>query len=171
MILIFSIVIMVNIPYQLSRAQSISEAGALFLTFPPGSRANAMGGAHTALLDDIYALYFNPANIIRVEKGAFGFYNHQWSGSRPITFTGGVYSSKYGSFGFAFNNFDIDIRGPFGEELNSYERAFQLTYAHKVSPKVSVGGTIKFVQEFFDQPQGISDASANAWAFDIGILI
>jgi hypothetical protein len=153
----------------LSHAQS--EAGASFLTLPPGSRANAMGLAYTAVADDFYALYFNPAGLTRLQKGSVGFYRHKWLGSLPVTFTGGVYTTKYGAFGFAFNNFDIDTRGPFGEELNSYERAFQFTYANKVGSNFAFGGTIKLIQEKFDQPQGFTDASADAWGFDLGILV
>lgn len=154
----------------LSHAQSVSVAAA-FLNLPPGSRANAMGLAHTAVADDFYALYFNPAGIVRLQKGSAGFYHHQWLRMLPITFTGGVYTTKYGAFGFAFNNFDINTRGPFGEELNSYERAFQFTYANQLGSHFAIGGTIKFVQEKFEQPQGFPDVSANAWAFDMGILV
>ncbi|MFQ5753518.1 MAG: PorV/PorQ family protein [bacterium] len=153
------------------QAQTTSIAGAGFLTLPPGSRANAMGGAYTALADDIYALYFNPAGITRLQKGSIGFYHHQWLGMLPITFTGGVYNTRYGSFGFAFNNFDIDTKSSLGEELNSYERAFQVTYANKVGSHFAIGGTIKFVREKFDQPQDIPNVAANAWSFDIGVLV
>lgn len=153
-----------------SYTQSISEAGALFLSIPPGSRANAMGSAHTAVADDFYALYFS---ITRLQKGSIGVFHHDFAGivGLPITFTGAVYTTRYGSFGFAFNNIDIDTESPFGGKLNSYERAFQLTYAKQVSAHVAIGSTIKLVQEKFDQPTGIPDASANAWAFDIGILV
>lgn len=130
----------------LSHAQSISEAAALFLTLPPGSRANAMGAAHVAVVDDFYSLYDNPAGIARLQKGSVGFYHHQWLRMLPITFTGAVYTTKFGSFGFAFNNFDIDARGPFGEKLNSYERSFQFTYANQVGSYFVVGGTIKLLQ-------------------------
>lgn len=155
----------------LNHAQSVSEAGAAFLTLPPGSRANAMGLANTAVADDFYALYFNPAGIARLQKGSAGFYQHEWLGIVPVTFTGAVYTTKLGSFGFAFNNFDIDTRGPFGEELSSYERSFQFTYANQVGSHVALGGTIKLIQEKFDQPQGFTDASAHAWGLDIGILV
>lgn len=152
----------------LSHAQS--EAGALFLIIPPGSRANAMGAAQTALADDIYALYFNPAGIAKLQKGGAGFFHHEWFGFFPITFVGGVYATKAGSFGFAFNNMNLP-ESFLGEDLNSYERAFQLTFANQVSSHFAIGGSIKLVKTKFDQISGVPDASASALGIDVGILV
>jgi hypothetical protein len=151
-----------------SHAQS--EAGALFLTLPPGSRANAMGAAQTALADDIYAMHFNPAGIARLQKGGAAFFHHEWFDFFPITFVGGAYVTKIGSFGFAFSNFDINESGFFGQ-LDSYERAFQASYANQLSAKVAIGGSVKLVKTKFDQPTGVPDASASALGIDVGILV
>ena len=84
---------------RLSFAQTQSDAAVISLNFPPGSRANAMGSAHTAVTDVFLALYFNPAGIARLEKGSAGFYRHQWFGRFPITFAGAVYATRHGSGG------------------------------------------------------------------------
>lgn len=172
--LILSIALLIAAVFPIpGNTQSLDEAGAFFLGIPPGSRANAMGSAHTAAADDFYALYFNPAGITRLQKGSIGFFHHGFAGivDLPITFTGAVYRTHYGFWGLAFNNIDIDTESPFGGKLNSYERAFQLTYANQVSAHFAIGGTIKLVREKFDQPTGIPNVSANAWAFEIGILV
>ncbi len=152
-------------------SQSVSEAGALFLTLLPTSRANAMGGAQTAVADDFNALYFNPAGIARLQKGAAGFYRHDWFTGAPVTFTSAVYKTKFGSVGFAFNDFSIETGGRFGEVLNSYERAFQFTYARQFNSHLAVGGSLKLVREKFDQGQGLQDVTANAWGLDFGVLV
>ena len=40
-----------------------SEAGAIFLLIAPGARAGGMGEAQTAVANDAYASYWNPAGL------------------------------------------------------------------------------------------------------------
>ncbi len=40
-----------------------SEAGAIFLLIAPGARAGGMGEAQTAVANDAYASYWNPAGF------------------------------------------------------------------------------------------------------------
>ena len=105
-----------------------------------------------------------------MEKGSAGFYRHQWFGIFPITFTGAVYTTKHGSFGFVFNNFDTNAQTSFGEQLNSYERSFPMTYGRQISSHVLLGGTVKWVRGNFELAQNLPDA-ANVCGFDIGILV
>ncbi len=154
---------------RLSFAQS--EAAVLSLTIPPGSRANAMGSAHTAVADDFLALYFNPAGIAHLQKGAVGYYHHDWQfiGNHPITFAGAVYMTKLGSLGFAVYNWDFNIPDSFAPSY--YERAIQFTYARQVSVHFNLGGSVKWIRSKIGVPQDFPDVAANALGFDIGILV
>ena len=101
-----------------------------------------MGGAQTAAANDFYALHFNPAGLSRLQKGAAGFYRHKWIlGQFPITFTGGVYSTRYGTLGIALSHFDLEETA-LGETVFSYERAFQFSYAKQVNANTASGGTL-----------------------------
>lgn len=123
------------------------------------------------MADDIYALYYNPAGIACLKKGGAAFTHYNYGlGDLPITFAAAAYRTKLGSFGVAVNNLDINSRF-LGDELNSYERSLQLTYAHQLSAKVIVGGSVKWVRTSFEQPPGAPAASANALGLDIGILV
>ena len=54
-----------------SNAQTITKTGttaAKFLSLGIGPRADAMGGAYTAVADDPYALYWNPAGIASIDQ-------------------------------------------------------------------------------------------------------
>lgn len=78
------------------------ETSALFLTFKPGSRANAMGGAQTAIADDFYSAYYNPAGLVNAKRLMIGFNQIKWFGDLKHTYTGGVLQTPLGSVGFVF---------------------------------------------------------------------
>jgi hypothetical protein len=154
-------------------AHAQSESAAEFLVFfPPGSRANAMGSANTAVADDIYALHFNPAGIARLQKGGAAFFHHSLGGrfGLPMTFVGAAYRTQYGTFGTAVNNLNLDDSF-LGEELNSYERSMQITYANQLGEKVAVGASLKWIRQRFDNPGSNFDVTANGVGLDVGILV
>ncbi|MFA6091711.1 MAG: PorV/PorQ family protein [Elusimicrobiota bacterium] len=51
-------------------AASIGTAGSEFLNLDVGPRYIAMGGAGSAVVDDIYSLYWNPAGLSRIPRAA-----------------------------------------------------------------------------------------------------
>ena len=50
-----------------SSVSNVGTTAAAFLNIGVGSRANAMGGAFTAMADDATALYWNPAGLANLE--------------------------------------------------------------------------------------------------------
>ncbi len=155
------------------QAQSLNTAAATFLNITPGSRPNAMGSAQTALAEDLFALYYNPAGIADLQRGSAGFFRHNLWGKAgfPLTFVGGVLATKVGVVGVAFNNLNLDSSSPFGDTINSYERAFQLSLARKMGSNVALGGSLKLVRSKLGGFQDGSDFSANAIAVDFGLLV
>ena len=51
---------------------NVGSSGSLFQKIGVGARAAGMGGAFSALADDITALYWNPAGIARLKGERFG---------------------------------------------------------------------------------------------------
>jgi len=47
---------------------AIGTAGSQFLTLDIGARGIAMGGAYTAVTDDAYSLYWNPAGLAKIPR-------------------------------------------------------------------------------------------------------
>ncbi|MBN1638193.1 MAG: UPF0164 family protein, partial [Ignavibacteriales bacterium] len=57
----------------------VGTTAANFLKIGAGARAIGMGGAYTALSDDIYSVYYNPAGIARTEgTGQVSFNHAEW---------------------------------------------------------------------------------------------
>ncbi|MFP4522622.1 MAG: hypothetical protein ACLFQK_10790, partial [Fibrobacterota bacterium] len=47
----------------IGRTFAVGQAAAISLNFPPGGRATGMGEAFTALADDVFTTYYNPAGL------------------------------------------------------------------------------------------------------------
>ncbi len=54
------------------------EAGAIFLLISPGARAGGMGEAQTAIADDAYASYWNPAGLGFLQGTEVAFMHVNW---------------------------------------------------------------------------------------------
>ncbi len=55
-----------------------SEAGSIFLLIAPSARAGGMGEAHTAVADDAYASYWNPAGLGFLEGTELALMHVNW---------------------------------------------------------------------------------------------
>lgn len=53
--------------------EAIGTSGAEFLTMDVGARGIALGGAYTALTNDVYSLYWNPAGLTKIPRLSLGF--------------------------------------------------------------------------------------------------
>ena len=129
-----------------------------------------MGGAYSALADDITALYWNPAGIARlpgVNVGAsythwFGNVTHNFIGvTMPISerYRAGVSLTMvdYGSLNFATIQNDANA-GTF----NANDLSFGVTIAGSLTDRFSFGATGKYLRS------SILDMSADGLAFDAG---
>src|SRR5208282_3523353 len=63
-------------------------SGADFLQIPSGARGAAMGGAFTAVADDVNALTWNPAGLSMLEYPEFGYLYMLYLGDTGYNFGG-----------------------------------------------------------------------------------
>jgi hypothetical protein len=159
-------------------------SGAQFLKLGAGARAGAMADAFTAVADDAYAAYYNPAGLSRLPRPQFG-------GAHSSLFQGVTYQSL--SFVVPFGRGegrerietvgnkhalalsiyylgvgDIERRSgdstlPVGT-FNSADSAYALSYSYASSDRLSLGFTGKYVHESIDSYSG------SAMAADLGVL-
>ena len=153
---------------------SLNKTGttaAQFLKIGIGPRAIGMGGAFTALADDINAMYWNPAGLSRMNSKE-AFFNHvDW-----------IMDVKMENAGFALDVADLGTLGAFisvmsmddmpvrtlqqpegtGELFSAGSIVIGLSYARNLTEEFSIGFNAKYVREH------IWNESAKTFAIDIG---
>ena len=142
-----------------------------FLKIGVGAEAIGMGESQVAATDDLYASYWNPAGLARLEKPQlalmhnewFAGINHEFVGvALPIGNIGTVgLSSSFLSFG------DLQGRDSEGNEttiFRPYDLAVILSYARSFGRSIAFGANAKFLRE------QIADETGSGIAFDLGGL-
>ena len=165
-------------------SSAAGTSGAQFLKLGAGARAGAMADAFTAIADDAFAAYYNPAGLARLQRAQFG-------GAHSALFQGVSYQSL--SFVVPFGRGegrerietdsnkhalglsiyylgvgDIERRSgdstlPVGT-FNSADSAYALSYAYAPNDRLSLGVTGKLISQSVDTYRG------NAMAADLGVL-
>ncbi|MDD5302460.1 MAG: PorV/PorQ family protein [Elusimicrobia bacterium] len=170
------------------RASAVSSAagtsGAQFLKLGSGARAGAMGDAFTAIADDAFSAYYNPAGLARLQRP-------QLAGAHSALFQGVSYQSlavviPFGrgegrerietegnkhAIGLSIYYLGVgDIERRTGDStlpvgtFNSADSAYALSYSYAPSDRLSLGFTGKYIHESIDSYSG------SAMAADVGVL-
>lgn len=150
----------------------IGNAGGEFLTIPVGARGVAMGQAFTAVVDDISALWWNPAGLGFMRSPAAFFtninlpldvqYNYVGLGS-PVLGGNGVVGAAFGLL--STDELQVTtIEQPNGtaETFESWSSNVQGSYAHNISDRFTAGATVKWAHE------NIFGTTSDAFQFDFG---
>lgn len=159
------------------------SSGAQFLKLAPGARAAAMGEAFSAVADDAYAAYYNPAGLARV-KGV------ELAGMRNSHFQGiaqnyGVLAvpllswvdtrrqrNELGVLALSLTSLSVDgleRRGTVETDepdgtFKSRDLAYSLAYGVELGRGVSAGAALKLIDQTLDSYH------ASAFALDAGAL-
>lgn len=121
---------------------------ASFEEFPTGARQAGLGNAFTAIADDVYSTYYNPAGLVQLHRSEFSaYYAKLYSGLTDGSSIGrsfiayGHPTAKYGTFGFSYLSLSL-------ADLYS-ESTFALHYAAAIRERWNVGGSIKLLKKSF----------------------
>jgi hypothetical protein len=150
----------------------IGNAGGEYLTIPIGARGVAMGQAFTAVVDDISALWWNPAGLGFMRNPAAFFtnvdmpldvrFNYVGAGA-PVFGGNGVVAGAFGLL--QTDEMEVttvpDPDGT-GEKFESWSSNVQGSYAHNISDRFTAGASIKWAHE------NIFGVTSDAFQFDFG---
>lgn len=150
----------------------VGTTAAQFLKVGAGARAMAMGGAYTAVSDDIYAAYWNPAGIAGSEGNGQAAFNHtSWladitydyaAGSLNIPEVGTLFATLT-SLGVPEDKVrTFDYPEGDGRYWNASSIAIGAGFARKLTDRFSIGFQAKYIQE------NIWNTSAVGFALDVG---
>ncbi len=157
--------------------------GGQFLELLQGSRAGAMGGAFTAVMDDSDCLYYNPAGLATVSYIELPFGDNRWFDGISYQSAGIVYGLRdirtenlrhmgaLAANAATLTTGDIegrDINGAFTSNFNVENRLLVAGYAKPLfqgdGGTVSAGVSAKFLTE------KIAGNEIQSNAFDVGAL-
>jgi hypothetical protein len=153
---------------------AVGKEGASFLDIPVGAEPAALGSAYTALAENAYASVWNPAGLASVDVPEIAGmhlsylesvnYEHL---SAAIPLHAGAHPKGLGISVQALGSGTIDQRDETGNLTGSFTStfaAYSFSYGQALTQQTSIGGALKIIRE------KISDASASAYAIDLGWL-
>jgi hypothetical protein len=140
-----------------------------------GTRAMSMGGAFTAVADDVSAPYWNPAGLTYAHGLQLGTSYMSLFGLGDRLTLDGLYRSKETGFTLAGNfvqegisniprTEDVGGGGITTGTFDEYKRAFNGAVAHELRPGLSLGANIRFLYNTLDE-----DIAAGG-SLDAGLL-
>jgi len=152
---------------------NVGTAGAQFLKIGPGARADSLGGAFSALGDDVTAIYWNPAGLTQLKATSFSATHTNWIADTYFHFVAiGVPIKKVGSIGLSITSLTmgsmeittLDRPEGTGIDFTAGDAAVSLAYARQLNDKLSFGLNVKYIY------QKIHRESARGVALDVGTL-
>jgi hypothetical protein len=146
------------------------QAGA-FLRLGVGNRAMGMGGAFTALANDVSAAYWNSAGLGQLENIEFALMYSYLAFDRKHNYLAASYPvSRRGSISVSWIYYgvgDIDARDQSGKMTGTFsdaEHAWILASGFRTLSNFYVGGGLKFIR------QSLAGFSSSGLAADFGLL-
>ena len=173
-LLLLITLILASMPAAAQNTDIHENAGTRAMTFLKigiGAKAMGMGESHVAATDDLYASYWNPAGLARIQQPQLALMHNEWFAGINHQFIGfalpvgdiGIVgaSANYLSFG------ELQGRDRDGNEttiFRPYDLALIVSYANAVTSNLAFGANAKFLRE------QIADESGTGIAFDFGGL-
>lgn len=150
---------------------NVGTSAANFLKIGVGSRAEAMGGAFVAQVDDITSLYWNPAGLARMQNSEIGIARTDWILDINHIFVGA--GLKLGDFGTVAASVSALTMGDFeqttarspdgtGLKFGASDLAIGVAFARSLTDRFTVGVHAKYIRE------EVSSMTANTFAIDLG---
>ena len=154
---------------------SQASTGAAFLRNGNAPRSEAMGGAFTAVADDLDAFYYNPAGYAFQTDGRFNSYFSRVDNEQNVFYFGAGENLAKNTY-FAVNMITSSLAGiplttysggkviDSGSSFDYSASALNLAGAYAVSKKLAFGMNFKIIQE------SLYENSASGSGLDIGVL-
>lgn len=156
------------------RAQAkVGTTGAQFLELGVSARAMGMAEAFTAVVNDVSAVYYNPAGLVYLygPEGQLTYVrmpadvNFGYGGiGLPLESIGGVLGVSFYHLNSGWID-EMDYTGlPTGRRFVWSNLAMGVSYGRYLTDRFSVGFTVKYIGEL------VHDYSAHGWAADVGTV-
>ena len=159
----------------LSVAQDrVGTTAANFLEIGVGAAATAMGDANVSFVDDITAMYWNPAGLSYMENNEAMFIHQPWLVDINSAFAAiGIVLPSIGTIGLGINSMDYgdeDVTNEYfqdgtGEKWSASDMAINVSFGRRLTPWFAFGATGKYITS------KIWHTNASAVALDMGVIV
>ncbi len=153
---------------------NVGSSGAQFLKIGVGSRYQGMGEAAVATVNDVYAMYWNPAGLVEIENIAVGFTNVNWLLDIDLNYVAfAKYFEDIGVFGASATVLSMD-----DQEITTFEQqegtgsyfsassyTVGVSFARQLTNRFAFGASLKYIGE------RIYNEKSEAFAVDFGTLL
>jgi len=155
-------------------ANQAGTSTATFLRLGQGARAEGMGGAFTAVADDAYAVYWNPAGLAQISRVEVGLNHLQFIEKINSQFASVALpvNKINGTFGLGTTYVDygtIERRDGVGNAIGGETKvdayAGTLAYGQAVGERLALGVGAKFFQ------QNLAGEKGSGVAADLGAIV
>ncbi|GAB4184565.1 MAG: hypothetical protein Kow00108_22120 [Calditrichia bacterium] len=145
----------------------------LFSWQQPSARITAMGGGMTAIVNDQWSGFYNPAGFSQLEEKrvAVSYYNlYNLSFLKSVFLTTAIpFDQKVGTFALSYGQFGVDYQG---EQMNS-ESNLMLSYGRYIfkdfNSSLAFGANLKLLHWSLGESEMLGDlGSATTMGLDIG---
>lgn len=171
-----TIISVVNIPSHATT--NVGTAGAQFLKIGPGARVDSLGGAFSAIANDVTTIYWNPAGLSQLEKVSFSDTHTIWLADVRYNYLAFAIPVEHvGTLGASVTFLNVPdteittLAQPDGTGLwySAWDTAVSLAYARQLyheesGARLSIGINTKYIH------QQIHRESATGVAIDVGTL-
>ncbi len=144
----------------------------VFLQAQLSPRAAALGGAYSAIGNDVYVMFYNPAGLANLPQSQVGFTHVRWfQDIRMQNLSAGfkVDSRFFAAAGFSYLGMpDIQGKDRYGQTTTSLSVSssiLQLAMAYKIHPSFFIGFGVKYFRD------NLAGFVASGFAFDFGLYM
>ena len=161
----------------------VAQSSALFLRIEPDSRSAGMGNTGVAVADDANSMFWNPSGLAFQNDTQVGLTHANWLPEFNANLfyeylVGSYHVDDVGTFGgnVTFLNLgETEIRDNQGNRLgvtNSYQLAGAASYGAKVTDRLGVGTSLRFIYSKLTSGQrgATGDGNASTLATDLSAL-
>ncbi|MBI4179941.1 PorV/PorQ family protein [bacterium] len=147
---------------------STGTTGASFLKVAVGPRAAAMGTAYTAVAEEPYASYYNPAAIAGTDRWELSAMHQDQFAQVSFDYVGLAAPAIRGKSAWGVSIVRMAVDDYFRSELDdgskftNQDLALTGTYAHRIVKPLAIGASFKLIR------QTLANINASGWAVDLG---
>jgi len=139
---------------------------AVFDDYMPSARARAMGGAYTGVVDDVSAVFFNPAGLAEVNNGVqvgFAQLNGQKFADYRTVAAGFKLPKKFGTIGLGARIFGVSYEDMDLMAEQTFSLAHGFVLQQDIHSTISLGYTANYYRLSFED-----EDPDDAIGFDLG---